>query len=79
MATKSETKRAVEDATHAVPTKGPSPRGSHGPTAAGIAGDGGDEAAHHFYSSSISDSYRRKSELVSQQLAEIGMGKYVGV
>ncbi|OJD29074.1 major facilitator superfamily transporter [Diplodia corticola] len=35
-----------------------------------------DPAVRDFYGSCLSDSYRLKSELVSKQLTEIGMGKY---
>lgn len=34
-----------------------------------------DQEVSDFYGSSISDSYRLKSELVAKHLAEIGMGK----
>ena len=76
MAIWSETKQAAADVSHAAPVKGPSPRDPHG-TAAAMVDGGGDGAALRFYSRSVSDSYRLKSELVSQHLAEIGMGKYV--
>lgn len=35
-----------------------------------------DQVVSDFYHSAVSDSYRLKSELVSQHLAEIGMGKF---
>ena len=35
-----------------------------------------DKDNREFYGSSISDSYRLKSELVSKSLEEIGMGRY---
>ncbi|KAK7425080.1 hypothetical protein QQZ08_008357 [Neonectria magnoliae] len=35
-----------------------------------------DAAVREFYSSAVNDSYRLKSELVSQHLGEIGMGKF---
>lgn len=34
-----------------------------------------DQEVSDFYGSSVSESYRLKSELVAQHLAEIGMGK----
>lgn len=34
-----------------------------------------DQEASNFYGSSVSETYRLKSELVAQHLAEIGMGK----
>jgi hypothetical protein len=34
-----------------------------------------DAAVREFYGGAVNDSYRLKSELVSQHLAEIGMGK----
>lgn len=34
-----------------------------------------DQEVSDFYGSSVSDTYRLKSELVAQHLAEIGMGK----
>lgn len=77
MASGSETKqRVAEDASRVVTAKGPSRSEDPHETAAAVMG-GGDEAAHRFYSSSVSNSYRLKSELVSQHLAEIGMGRYV--
>jgi hypothetical protein len=53
-----------------VPMKAPSLR--HGDL--GVVDD---QEASNFYGSSVSDTYRLKSELVAQHLAGIGMGKYV--
>lgn len=36
-----------------------------------------DPAIRDFYSDAVSEAYRMKSELVSQHLADIGMGRYV--
>lgn len=36
-----------------------------------------DQENSEFYGSSVSDTYRLKSELVATHLAEIGMGKWV--
>ncbi|KAI5247667.1 hypothetical protein E4T42_05961 [Aureobasidium subglaciale] len=45
-------------------------------TEIGTVVDIGDERTREFYGSSISDSYRMKSEIVNQCMEEIGMGRY---
>ncbi|KEQ66406.1 Clavaminate synthase-like protein [Aureobasidium melanogenum CBS 110374] len=45
-------------------------------TEIGTVVDIGDEGTRNFYGSSVSDSYRMKSEIVNQCMEEIGMGRY---
>lgn len=44
-------------------------------TEIGTVVDIGDEGTRNFYGSSVSDSYRMKSEIVNQCMEEIGMGR----
>ncbi|KAH0045515.1 Clavaminate synthase-like protein, partial [Aureobasidium melanogenum] len=45
-------------------------------TEIGTVVDIGDEGTRNFYGSSVSDSYRMKSEIMNQCMEEIGMGRY---
>lgn len=44
-------------------------------TEIGTVVDIGDEGTRNFYGSSVSDSYRMKSEIMNQCMEEIGMGR----